>query len=70
MPITVEGMQTFKISPSFIPLADTTVSNAAVAAETGLAVIPMWEAITLILIARSGRILFLMAISAMMGIIE
>ena len=63
-------MQTISISPSLIPLADKTVSNAAVAAETGLAVIPMCAAVTLILSARSGRILFLMATSAMIGMME
>ena len=45
-------------------------SKAAEAADTGLAVIPICAAVTLMLSARSGRILFLIATSAMIGNIE
>src|SRR6478736_9642596 len=63
-------MHTINISANCTPDGPSTVSNAAAAAETGLAVIAMCEAVTLMLIARSGLILFLIATSAMMGIIE
>src|SRR5688572_16205410 len=69
-PIIVDGIHIIKMSASFIPSGARTVSNAAVAAETGLAVIAMCAAVTLILKARSGRILFLMATSAIIGMME
>jgi hypothetical protein len=43
---------------------------AAAAAETGLAVIAICAAVTLMLMARSGLIRFLIATSAMMGMME
>ena len=58
------------IGEATVPSGASTVNNAAVAADTGLAVMAMCAAVTLILKALSGRILFLMATSAIIGIIE
>jgi hypothetical protein len=60
-------MHTIRMSESFTPLAERTVNSAAEAAETGLAVMPMCAAVTLMLRARSGLILALIATSAMIG---
>ncbi len=60
----------YKISESPTPEAANTVSNAADAAETGLAVIPMCAAVTLMLSALSGRIFALVDTSAIIGKIE
>ena len=69
-PNKVAGMATNKMSASLVPVGPNTLSIAAAAAETGLAVIAMCDAVTLMLIARSGLILFFIATSAMMGMME
>ena len=66
----VDGIQMRRMSASLIPAGARTVNKAADAAETGLAVMPMCAAVTLMLNALSGRILFLMATSAIIGSIE
>ena len=53
-----------------VPAGAKTVNKAADAADTGLAVMPICAAVTLILKALSGRILFFIATSAMIGRME
>ena len=63
------GTQTISTVPSSIPLAPSRswLISAAVAALTGLQVIPSEAAITLRLSGRSGRILLVCATSEMIG---
>src|SRR4030095_4279118 len=66
-PIIVDGIQMRRMSASLISASASTANKVPAAADTGLAVMAIWAAVTLILIALSGRILFLIAISAIIG---
>ena len=65
----VAGIQTISILPKVIPLSpkSSAESNAAVAADMGLAVMACCEAITEIDSGRSGRTLLSVAISDIIG---
>src|SRR6186713_605783 len=54
-PIMVDGIQMRRMSASLIPAGAKTVNKAADAADTGLAVMPIWAAVTLMLNALSGQ---------------
>ena len=69
MAMSDAGMQMRRMSFSSMPRppSRSVLMTAAVAAETGLPVMPSEAAIAATLIGRSGRILLLVAISEMMG---